>query len=105
MKRVPIVTDHAVLRYLEWVHGIDLDFVRREIAAVTAAAIAAGARNLTRDGVVYQFRDDVVVTVIAAPSAVQARLTSDCRRGKDLRLKNIDRRHRRDQRRAGGDDE
>lgn len=105
MTRLPVVTDHAVLRYLERVNGIDIAFIRHEIAAATEQALAMGARNLTRNGVVYQFREGVVVTVIAANSAIAARLSSHHNRGKDSRLKNGGRRHRREQRFYAGEDD
>ncbi|MBT9293324.1 hypothetical protein [Prosthecodimorpha staleyi] len=39
-----IVTDHAVLRYLERVHGHDIEAVRVEIAGLVGEACAAADR-------------------------------------------------------------
>jgi hypothetical protein len=48
-----IVTDHAVLRYLERVYGVDVSALRRRIERVTAEARKQGASGLTSDGVKY----------------------------------------------------
>lgn len=50
----PLVTDHAVLRYLERVYGVDIDALRARIERITAEARAQGARGLNSDGVAYQ---------------------------------------------------
>ena len=57
------VTDHAVLRWLERVHGIDVEFFRNEIVKIAGPAAAVGASGLTRDGFSYVIRAGAVVTV------------------------------------------
>lgn len=37
-----VVTDHAVLRFLERVYGVDVELIRHEIAAATAEGREAG---------------------------------------------------------------
>lgn len=59
------VTDHAVLHYLERVHGIDIDAVREEVCQVVDKAIEMGAGAVIVDGLKYVLRDRVVIT--AAP--------------------------------------
>lgn len=62
----PTVTDHAVLRWIERVRGVDLDQVRAEILAQGREQwVAEGVASvkLPELGVVLVARDGVVVTV------------------------------------------
>ena len=59
------VSDHAVVRWLERVHGIDMEFFRDEIRAIAGPAAAVGAAALRKDGFVYKLSDGAVVTVVA----------------------------------------
>lgn len=74
----PVVSDHAVLRYLERVGGIDVEALRQAIGARTAVAAALGASGVSVDGLTYVIQHTLgrptVVTVIARASA-------PCRRG------------------------
>jgi hypothetical protein len=64
MKRAPVhVTDHAVLRYLERLHGLDVEAVRAKIATTVWRAVLAGASGVRHDGLIYRLQDGVVVTV------------------------------------------
>ena len=64
MKRAPVhVTDHAVLRYLQRLHGLDIEAVRAEIATKVWRAALAGASGVRHDGLIYRLQDGVVVTV------------------------------------------
>lgn len=40
------VTDHAVVRFLERVHGIDMDAIRADISQHVARGMAAGAHQV-----------------------------------------------------------
>lgn len=62
--KLPRVTDHAVLRYLERVRGFDVEAVRRHIAITCAAAASAGAANLKAEGVRFAIDNGAVVTVM-----------------------------------------
>ena len=54
MKRRPdIVTDHAVLRYLERVYGVDIAGLRRRLEKITAEGRAQNASAVMSDGVRY----------------------------------------------------
>ncbi|MEW6125378.1 MAG: hypothetical protein AB1698_22450 [Pseudomonadota bacterium] len=66
MSRAPLphVTDHAVLREIERVHGIDVEAVRRHIAHRVRHAVAAGAAGLLSEGHRYIIRAGKVVTVL-----------------------------------------
>ena len=56
------VTDHALLRYLERVKGVDVDAVRNELGHVVDKAIEAGAGATIIDGVRYVLNDKTIVT-------------------------------------------
>lgn len=58
----PVVTDHAVLRYLERAHGVDVEAARAEIAATVARGVAAGASFVTHRGLRFVIRSGGVVT-------------------------------------------
>ncbi len=58
-----VVTDHALVRYLERVVGIDLTGYRREIETATAHAIEVGASGLIHDGFRYVIAEGRVITV------------------------------------------
>lgn len=67
------VSDHAVLRYLERICGVDIDKVRRTIHEQTRSAIQHGARGVTVDGIVYRLREGYVASCfIGEPHKVQA---------------------------------
>jgi hypothetical protein len=61
------ISDHAILRYLERVHGIDMDRVRAEMECpALAVADAFGCPVLIgKNGERLVIRDGTVVTVIA----------------------------------------
>lgn len=62
-----IISDHALLRYIERVQGFDLDPLRKAIADIVTLPASAGASTTTVDGYTYCFVDrgpDVVVTTI-----------------------------------------
>lgn len=61
------VTDHAVLRYLERVEGIDIEAVRRRIGkTVDLAGDHPAASAILSNGVRYHLRACVVVTITLA---------------------------------------
>lgn len=58
------VSDHAIIRYLERVEGLDMDIIRAEILAIAGPAAAAGAKVLRRDGYTYIIERGAIVTVL-----------------------------------------
>lgn len=61
----PRVSDHALLRFIERVMGIDVDAIRDRILSDNiVSAIKAGATAVTVDSVRMVVKDNVVVTVI-----------------------------------------
>jgi hypothetical protein len=73
------VTDHVLVRYLERVHGYDMEGLRRNIAARLQPCADAGAISLVADGVVYLIgRDDcgpIAVTVLPKNRDVESHLS------------------------------
>ena len=59
----PVVTDHALIRYLERVVGIDVEVHRRAVAALVGVAVAHGAGALVHDGHRYCLSKAFVTTV------------------------------------------
>lgn len=57
-------SDHAVLRYLERVQGVDVERIRREIGARVDHAASQGACGLIIDGFSYKIEEGVVTTVL-----------------------------------------
>lgn len=61
----PVISDHAVLRYLERAYGLDVEAVRAEMMVGVPAAIDFGARVVICHGVRLIIRDGrTVVTVL-----------------------------------------
>ena len=52
-----IVTDHALLRYVERVFGLDIEMVRTHIEKSVRGPAIAGATTTTIDGYVYCLKE------------------------------------------------
>lgn len=59
------MTDHAVLRYLQRVAGVDTEAIRRRIWLQARGSAASNANCCTAGGITYYMRDGVVTTVTA----------------------------------------
>lgn len=57
------VTDHAVLRYLERAHGLDVEAVRKHLAGRAMTGIQLGASAVIIEGVKLVLKDSVLITV------------------------------------------
>lgn len=57
------ISDHAALRYLERVLGVDIEALRDELARRLDQAAAVGASGVIVDGFRYVLADGVLVTV------------------------------------------
>lgn len=64
MTRRPIITHHALVRYLERVVGIDVEAHRRAIEERTALAVEHGACAVVSEGWRYTITDCHVTTVM-----------------------------------------
>lgn len=61
----PQLSDHALVRYMERKHGLNLDRFREEIMTEsTIGAIRAGCKAVSVDGVRFVVKDGVIVTVL-----------------------------------------
>lgn len=61
---VPMVSSHALLRYVERILEIDIDLLRQTILSPeNRAAIEAGATRIMANGMTLVVKDKVVVTV------------------------------------------
>ncbi len=61
----PKVSDHALLRFIERVHGVDIEAIRSSImSSRIVEAIKLGATSVTVDGVKMIVRDGVIITVV-----------------------------------------
>jgi hypothetical protein len=58
------VSDHALLRYLERVKGINIEAARAEVEEITGVAAALGAMTVARDGHVYVLSLDYTVKTV-----------------------------------------
>ena len=57
------VTDHAVLRYMERVMGLNVEMVRRHISDVCTAPASVGAVCVRAEGYRFEIAHNAVVTV------------------------------------------
>lgn len=66
MTRVPrpIVTDHAVLRYIERKHGVDVAAIREHIAGLVARGVERKGNAVVVEGVKFVLKEHFVVTVL-----------------------------------------
>ena len=58
------VSDHALLRWLERVYDVDVEYFRDQLRAVVRESLDAGASCLRRPEANYLFRDGTLVTVL-----------------------------------------
>lgn len=73
------VTDHAVLRFVERVLGVDVEAIRRHLAnpAVDRATEFGASTVILADGTRLKLRDGAVVTVLPK------RRVPKCKRGRN----------------------
>lgn len=70
------VTDHALLRYLERVLGIDVEKARAEIVEITGVAAALGAESKAHDDHIYIIDQYQVQTVLPKGGKLNKRTLS-----------------------------
>lgn len=63
-KPIPSVSDHAVLRYIERKHGVDIEAVREHIRGLVQRGVEAKGDAVVVEGVKFVLCDNVVVTVM-----------------------------------------
>ena len=57
------VTDHALVRYLERVEGMDVEGLRGQIGRTVQMGIEQGAHGVISGGMVYRLEGHSVVTI------------------------------------------
>ena len=62
------VSDHAVVRYMQRVMGVDTEKVRDDIATLALPAVRSGAVSLTVGEAVLKLAQNSVTTVLHAPN-------------------------------------
>jgi hypothetical protein len=89
----PIVSNHALLRFLERVDGVDVEGARARIMTPSViAAIKAGAVRITVEGVRFVIKNGVIVTAWDGEDERRKRRKvrkSDRRRGRDLPVEDV----------------
>jgi len=64
-QKKPNVSDHALIRYCERVHGIDFDEMREAIMTENVkAAIRMGAKSVKANGITLRIAGSTIVTVV-----------------------------------------
>lgn len=64
MSRLIRVTDHAVLRYLERAHGLDVDAVRRHLSGKVETGARLGAVGVTIENVKFVLEHSQIEAVV-----------------------------------------
>lgn len=59
----PHVTDHALIRYLERVQGVDVEAARRAVEEVVQPGVNAGASGIVTEGFRFCLSGQAVTTV------------------------------------------
>lgn len=67
-KPLAYVTDHALLRHLERVQGIDVEAIRLELGHLVDKAIEAGAKATVSEGMRYVLIEDRLVSCVPVKS-------------------------------------
>lgn len=61
---LPYVSDHALLRYLERAHGLDVEQHRQHVAELVARGVRAGASGVRVEGCRFILNGNRVTTVL-----------------------------------------
>lgn len=67
------ISDHALIRWLERVHDIDMEFFRDRIRDEIAPAIAMGASSVKMGGMKFAIANGVLTTVMHAKKMQKAK--------------------------------
>tara|TARA_R110000868_G_scaffold314417_1_gene575370 strand:- start:20442 stop:20711 length:270 start_codon:yes stop_codon:yes gene_type:complete len=73
----PLITDHALVRYLERVMGLDMNGVRAEIAARVGDGVRLGASAVVSGGFKYTLDSHRVTTVMPSHHEANIPLPKD----------------------------
>lgn len=67
------VSDHAVLRYVQRVLGIDTEAIRAEIRVAVKNGVELGASGVRQGNTTYKLTGQTVVTVLEKAASVRRR--------------------------------
>lgn len=82
-----LISDHALIRYLERVKGFDLEPIRREIEKVCQKASGgSGQRRLSVDGFTYMISNNRVTTVVFGSTPQGAALKQAKHNGNRIKM-------------------
>lgn len=70
--RIAVVTDHALLRFLERRHGLNVEAVRIEIQTLCNDGVRFGAPRVIASGMKFILRDENVVTCYPARQNIES---------------------------------
>lgn len=84
-----IVSDHALIRYVERVLGFCLDKARADIAAIVTPAGVLGATQVCSGGFTYVIRNGTVTTIIDGSTPIGAALKSARHNGRSVRMRDV----------------
>ncbi|PQV56386.1 hypothetical protein LX70_02652 [Defluviimonas denitrificans] len=65
-KPIVVVSDHALVRYIERVLKIDVETLRREIGRRVDRGVEMGVTGVEVDGFIYKLQEGHVTTVLEA---------------------------------------
>ena len=86
-KHAVIVSDHALVRYLERVKGVDVESYRQEIVALVDAAARCGASTVSANGFTFHLDGWKVTTIAIGSTPHSARMQSRKHNGHSIRLR------------------
>lgn len=64
MSSLPRVSNHALVRWLERVHGLPIETFRQALAETVGPVTGVGELVVRKEGMKYLVRGDTVITVI-----------------------------------------
>lgn len=79
------VSDHAILRYLERVRGLDVESIRAEIIGIVRPAAGVSAKRLSVGGFTYILDGQHVITVLGGSTPNGARVKGARAAGRTVR--------------------
>ena len=75
-----VVTDHALLRWLERVHGLEIEWMRAQLRAEVAALAASGVRQFRTAHGIYIFSPKRRLVTVLPPDAATSPVPEPCSR-------------------------
>ena len=64
MSELPRVSNHALVRWLELVHGLPIETMRQTLAETVGPVAGVGELVVRKEGMKYLVRNDTLITVL-----------------------------------------